>query len=504
VTRSSASEPADAELDADTDVDVLIIGAGLSGIGAACHLHMRAPGASYALIEARAASGGTWDLFRYPGVRSDSDMFTLGYAFQPWKKATSFVSGQEILDYIRRTAAEFGVDEHITYLARALRAEWSSERARWTVTVEKTPTGEQSVRTCSFLYLCSGYYRYDEGHTPAWRGREAFTGDVVHPQHWPEGLDVAGKRVVVIGSGATAVTLVPALARRAAHVTMLQRSPSFVLSLPARDPVAGLLNRLLPENAAYRAVRWKNTTISSALYRFCRRHPARARALIRRGVVKRVPAGYDVGRHFTPAYEPWDQRLCLVPDGDLFAAISSGRAGVVTDHIEEFTAHGLRLRSGSTLAADVVVTATGLNLLAMGGIELAVDGERVEVPKRVVYKGMMLDGVPNLAFALGYTNAPWTLKVDLVSAYVGRLLAHMEEHGFTAVVPRLPAEPMRTTPFIEMASGYFQRSREALPLQGDRAPWRLRQHYAKDATLLRGPVAAEELVFTRPTAQGAA
>jgi monooxygenase len=476
-------------------VDVLIVGAGLSGIGAACHLRAEAPGTSYAIVEARGASGGTWDLFRYPGVRSDSDMFTLGYAFRPWTDPKSIAGGDRILRYVRETATAYGVDRRIEYHRRVVRADWSRDEARWTVTIEHTETGERTLRTCGFLYLCSGYYRYDEGYTPTWPGRESFTGTVVHPQHWPSDLDVTGKRIVVIGSGATAVTLVPALAEDAAKVTMVQRSPSFFLTLPPADPVGELLRRVLPERRAYAAVRWKNARIATAIYNGCRKYPARARALLQRSALKRLPAGYE--RHFTPAYEPWDQRMCLVPDGDFFTAIRSGKADVVTDHIEEFTPDGLRLRSGARLEADVIVTATGLNLLPLGGIELTVDGEKVLIPERVAYKGMMLEGVPNLAFALGYTNASWTLKVDLVFSYVSRMLRYMKKHDYAIVTPRLPAARMKTSPFIEMSSGYFERSRDTLPLQGDRAPWRLRQHYFKDASLFRGPVDTDNLEWQR-------
>jgi monooxygenase len=476
-------------------VDVLIVGAGLSGIGAACHLQTEAPGTSYAILEARGASGGTWDLFRYPGVRSDSDMFTLGYPFRPWTERRSIVGGAEILRYLRETAAAYGVDRQITYHVRVVRADWSSQDTRWTVTVEDTGTGARTRRTCGFLCLCSGYYRYDQGYTPAWPGQETFAGEVVHPQHWPEDLDVTGKRVVVIGSGATAVTIVPALAGAAAHVTMLQRSPSFVLALPARDPLADLLRKVLPERQAYAAVRWKNARIATALYVFCRKYPERARAVLRKGVLKRLPAGYDIDTHFTPAYEPWDQRMCLVPDGDFFAAIRSGRASVVTDQIEAFTRAGLQLRSGAQLDADVVITATGLNLLPLGAIDLTVDGEPVIIREHVAYKGMMLEAVPNMAFAIGYTNASWTLKVDLVASYVARILRFMKENGHAIVTPRRPAGQMGTSPFIDMTSGYFERSRASLPLQGDRAPWRLQQHYFKDAALFRGPVDEKELEF---------
>jgi len=476
-------------------VDVLIVGAGLSGIGAACRLQMLAPGTSYGIVEARGVSGGTWELFRFPGVRSDSDMFTLGYPFRPWKSREAIAGGDTILRYLRETAAAYGVDRQIRYHSRVVRADWSDDEARWTVTTENTDTGVRTERTCGFLYLCSGYYRYDEGYTPIWPGQGDFTGTLVHPQHWPVDLDVTGKRVVVIGSGATAVTMVPALAETAAKVTMLQRSPSYVLSLPGKDPIADLLSAVLKPDRAYAAVRWKNAWIATAIYSFCRRSPARARAMLRRAAIKRLPDGYDVDTHFKPAYEPWDQRMCLVPDGDFFAAITSGKAEVITDHIDAFTASGIRLKTGAHLEADVIITATGLNLLPLGGIDLTVEGEPVIVPRRVAYKGMMLDGVPNMAFAIGYTNASWTLKVDLVSSYVSRLLRFMTENGYAVVTPRLPAGHMATTPFIEMTSGYFERSRATLPLQGDRSPWRLRQHYFKDAALYRGSVEAKELDF---------
>ncbi len=479
-------------------VDVLIVGAGLSGIGAAVHLQANAPGTSYAIVEARGSSGGTWDLFRFPGVRSDSDMFTLGYVFRPWTAPKAIADGGDILRYLRDTAAEYGVDQHITYHCRVVGAEWSTSDARWTVTVEQTESGERSQRTCRFLYLCSGYYRYDEGYTPPWAGLDRYAGQLVHPQHWPDDLDVTGKRVVVIGSGATAVTLVPALADRAQRVTMLQRSPSFFLSLPTRDPLDDLLRKVLPERLAYSAIRRKNIRVATAVYQLCRRYPARMRKLLRDGAAKRLPADYDVDTHFSPAYDPWDQRMCMVPDGDFFRAIRSGKAEIVTDHVESFTETGIALRSGAQLEADVVVTATGLNLSPLGGIGLTVDGETVSVPERVAYKGMMLEGVPNLAFAIGYTNASWTLKVDRVSAYVSRLLHFMAQQGYASVTPRLPSG-MATSPLIDMTSGYFERARHLLPRQGERAPWRLRQHYYKDAGLYRGPVDQKNLEF-RPAA----
>jgi cation diffusion facilitator CzcD-associated flavoprotein CzcO len=476
-------------------LDVLIVGAGLSGIGAACRLRSEVPEATISVVEARAASGGTWDLFRYPGVRSDSDMYTLGYDFRPWAGATALAGGGEILQYVRDTAAEYGVDELIEYGLRVTDADWSSAYRCWTVTLHDAATGKVTTRTCRFLYLCTGYYRYDRGYTPEWPGREAFAGTIIHPQEWPEYLEVAGKRVVVIGSGATAVTLVPALVGLGARVTMLQRSPSYVFSLPMNDVVADWLAKALPRRAAYAAARWKNIKLATAVYQICQKYPERARAFLQDGVRRRLPVGYDVDTHFTPTYGPWDQRMCLVPDADLFKAISSGDADVVTDQIETFTASGLRLKSGRELEADVIVTATGLNLYPLGGIELAVNGVSVRLPEHVVYKGMMLDSVPNLVFALGYTNASWTLKVDLVSASFARLLRHMRRAGAEVVMPRLPGTPMAKVPYIEMSSGYFERSRALLPLQGEAAPWRLRQHYAKDAKLFRGRVDDGALEF---------
>jgi monooxygenase len=476
-------------------VDVLIVGAGLSGIGAACRLKTQAPGTSYAIVEARGASGGTWDLFRFPGVRSDSDMFTLGFPFRPWTDTKAIAGGDEILRYLRETAAEYGVDKEIGYHSRVVGAAWRTDEARWTVTIEDTKTGVHAERTCGFLYLCPGYYRYDEGYTPDWPGLHRFAGTIVHPQHWPEDLDLTGKRVVLIGSGATAATILPAIADTAASVTMLQRSPSYVLSMPNADPIGDLLRKLLPERRAYLAVRWKNARMAAFIYNFCRKYPARARKMLQNGAAKQLPSDYDIATHFTPAYEPWDQRVCLVPDGDFFAAIKAGKADVVTDHIEEFTTTGIKLRSGAELDADVIITATGLNLLPIGAIEMTVDGETVLVPKRMAYKGMMLEGVPNMAFAIGYTNNSWTLKVDLVASYVVRMLAFMRERGYATVTPRAPAGDIKTSPFIDMTSGYFERSRHTLPLQGDRAPWRLRQHYFKDAQLYRGPIDERDLEF---------
>ena len=465
-------------------LDVLIVGAGLSGIGAAWHLQDRCPGKDYAILEARSDLGGTWDLFRYPGIRSDSDMHTLGYRFKPWTAEKSITDGPSILEYVRETAHESGIDRRIRFHHRVHTAEWSSEDSRWTVEAERTDTGETVRLTCDFLWTCSGYYRYDEGYTPEFEGVGRFAGPMIHPQHWPEDLDYAGKRVVVIGSGATAVTLVPAMAKEAAHVTMLQRSPTYIASLPAEDRIAARLRRILPEQLAYSVVRWKNVLIQTAFYQLSRRRPQAVKRFIRRGVERALPAGYDVDRHFTPRYNPWDQRMCLVPDNDLFAAISDGSASVVTDTIATFTERGIELDSGEELEADVIVSATGLNLLFLGGIKLSLDGEEVDVPDRMTYKGMMLSGVPNLAFTVGYTNASWTLKADLTSEYVCRLLRHMDSHGYRRCVPEVDPS-VGEQPLLDFTSGYVLRSLDQFPKQGSREPWKLRQNYVVDIRTIR-------------------
>ena len=468
---------------------MLIIGAGLSGVGTACHLQEHCPGKSYAILEARDAIGGTWDLFRYPGIRSDSDMFTLGYNFRPWPDGKAIADGPAIRSYVRATARDHGVDEQVRFHHKVVRAEWSTADARWTVTAERADAGETVELTCGFLFGATGYYRYDEGYLPHFEGRERFRGEIVHPQHWPEGLDYTGKRVVVIGSGATAVTLVPAMAERAEHVTMLQRSPSYVVTLPGTDPIADVLTRKLSPKLAYPVIRWKNVLLTMASFNLSRRYPRFMRKVIRRGVQRRLPEGYDVDTHFNPRYNPWEQRMCLVPDSDLFEALSSGDASIVTDGIETFTETGLKLTSGAELEADVIVTATGLNLLLLGGMDLAVDGEEIEVADKVAYKGMMLCGVPNMAIALGYTNASWTLKCDLVAEYVCRLLNHMGAKGYAIATPKAPDPSLPIEPFIDFNSGYVLRSIADLPKQGATAPWRLHQNYFRDIRMLRrGPV----------------
>ncbi len=481
-------------------VNVLIVGAGLSGIGAACHLQENCPGKTVAILEGRDAIGGTWDLFRYPGVRSDSDMHTLGYRFRPWTDRTAIADGESIRDYVRQTAREYGVDRLIRFGHRVVSASWSGADGRWTVAVQ-APGGPVTI-TCSFLFACTGYYRYDEGYTPEFAGADRFRGELVHPQHWPADLDWTGKRVVVIGSGATAVTLVPALAAAAGQVTMLQRSPSYVLSLPSTDPIADLLRRL-PARLAYPLVRWKNVLIAMLIFQLSRRAPGLMKALLRKGAAARLPAGYPVDTHFAPRYNPWDQRLCFVPDGDLFKAIKSGRAAMVTDSIESFTADGVRLASGVELPADVIVTATGLNLLPIGGLTLTVDGAAVDLASTVMYKGMMLSGVPNFALAIGYTNASWTLKCDLVCEYVTRLINHLDRTGYQVCTPVAPPSG-RLVPMLDLQSGYVRRSLDALPKQGARAPWRLYQNYPRDSYLLRhGPLTDAGIRFTRLPARAA-
>jgi len=481
-------------------VDVLIVGAGLSGIGAGCRLQQKCPGKSFAILEARGAIGGTWDLFRFPGVRSDSDMFTLCYPFRPWSGARGMVEGSSILEYVRESAREYGVDQRIRFGHRVVGAAWCSDESRWSVEIERVDTGETLRMTCGFLFSCTGYYRYDEGYTPKFRGVDRFGGEVVHPQFWTDEVEYAGRRVVVIGSGATAVTLVPALAQSAAHVTMLQRSPSYILSVPALDPIAGLLSRLLPTRLAYPIVRWKNIVIALGLYRLSRRRPATMKRMIRKAMERRLPPGYDIDKHLSPRYEPWDQRLCFVPDNDLFDAISAGRASIVTDEIDTFTEAGLALTSGAQLKADLIVTATGLNMLPFGGIHLTVDGTEVDLPKAIVYRGMMLSSVPNMAFAFGYTNQSWTLGADLTCEQVCKLLNHMGRHGYTRCTPRAPAGTVASVPFMSLSSGYVQRAIDQFPRQATGDPWQRQQNYALNRTSMRrGPVDNPALEFSRVT-----
>ncbi|HEY0717813.1 MAG TPA: NAD(P)/FAD-dependent oxidoreductase [Streptosporangiaceae bacterium] len=475
-------------------VDVLIVGAGLSGIGAACHLQRAFPGRTYAILESRDSTGGTWDLFRYPGVRSDSDMQTLGYRFRPWTGARAIADGPSILRYVRDTAAEAGIDRHIRFGHRVTQASWSGADRQWTVTATRPgdPAGEaagdqQTVTTyrCRFLLVCTGYYRYDHGYRAELPGIGDFEGPVVHPQHWPADLDYAGRRVAVIGSGATAVTLVPALAETAAHVTMVQRSPTYIISAPAVDPIDLNLRKLVGTRQAYTLTRWKNVLVSTLIYQLSQRRPQMMRRWIRGMTVRQLPAGYDVDTHFRPEYGPWDQRLCLIPDGDLFRAIRDRRATVATGRIAAFTRHGVRLESGQEIAADIVVTATGLQLLALGGIRLTVDGRDVDLPSTMAYKAMMLAGVPNFALTIGYTNASWTLKADLVSQYVCRLLRYMDRHGYEVCVPVSDDPRVTERPLLDFAAGYIRRSMHEFPKSGSRRPWRLGTSYLSDVVMLR-------------------
>jgi monooxygenase len=470
------------------DVDVVIVGAGLSGIGAACRLQLECPERSYAILEARDAIGGTWDLFRYPGIRSDSDMFTLSYPFRPWRDAKSIADGPAILSYIEDTAREYDVERRIRFGTKALAADWSSAESRWTLTLAETGRDgsvRQTTTTCRFLYSCAGYYDYDRGHEPVFPGVEDFAGEVVKPQFWPADLDHTGKRVVIIGSGATAVTLVPAMAQAAAHVTMLQRSPTWIGVVPAEDELANKLRSVLPAGLAHHVIRTKNILFQQVVYAFCQKQPRLARKLLLGLVTKALRDPELVAEHFTPSYDPWDQRVCAVPDADLFRAIRRGRVDVVTDHIETFVPEGIRLRSGKVLEADVVVTATGLKLLAFGGIEPSVDGVPVNLREQFVWQGTMLTGLPNFAVCIGYTNASWTLRGDLSSRLVCRVLNEMARREAVSVVP-VPDRPLEPRPLIDLAAGYVQRSIEEFPRQGHRGPWRVRQNYLVDsATTMR-------------------
>src|SRR5215831_3345313 len=481
--------------------DVVIVGAGLSGIGAAHHLKTKCSTKRIVILEGRDAIGGTWDLFRYPGIRSDSDMYTLGYSFKPWKQAKSIADGPSILDYVRETAHEDGNDKKIRFNHWVKRAAWSSSEAQWTVEAEHQ--GQIKRFTCNFLFMCSGYYRYSEGYTPEFPGRERFKGRIAHPQKWTEDIDYRGKRVVVIGSGATAVTLVPEMSKCAAHVTMLQRSPTYIVSLPARDRVANVLRSFLLTKLAYAMTRWKNVLFGMVFFKLCRSRPEMIKNWILKGVKKELGESYDLNTHFTPRYKPWDQRMCLVPDGDLFNALKSGKASIVTDTIETFTERGIKLKSGRELEADLIVTATGLTLEVLGGMQLSVDGRSVDIGKTLCYKGMMYSDVPNLASSFGYTNASWTLKCDLTCNYVCRVLNYMDAHGVRQCTPRNRVPDLKTEPFLDFSSGYVQRSMHKFPLQGARAPWKLYQNYALDiVTLKYGAVDDGVMEFSNPVATG--
>ena len=487
------------------DTDILIIGAGLSGIGAAVHLGKHCPSKRYRIYEARSAIGGTWDLFRYPGIRSDSDMHTLGYNFKPWTDAKAIADGPSIRKYVNDTANEYGVRKHISFDTKIVAANWSSADQAWTVTSENAVTGAQGKTTCRFLFMCGGYYSYDKGYRPDFPGEEAFRGQIIHPQHWPENLDYAGKKVVVIGSGATAMTLVPSMADKAGHVTMLQRSPTYVVSRPAVDGLANFLRKVLPDQWAYNLIRWRNVAFQQFFFRQTRKNPQKARERLLGMVREELGPDYDVEKHFTPSYNPWEQRLCLVPDSDLFNALKSGKASVETDHIDRFTEKGILLKSGKELEADIIVTATGLNLVFMNGVAVSLDGAKVDPGRLLNYKGVMLSNVPNLAVTFGYTNASWTLKADLTSEYVSRLINLMDEKGATSAMPYLAAFPNETEPFVDFSSGYFQRVMDQFPRQHTEAPWKLHQSYFTDRKNLRElPIEDGVMQFHIPSTKAAA
>lgn len=476
--------------------DVVVVGAGLSGIGAGYHLQTMSPDRSYVILEGRADLGGTWDLFRYPGIRSDSDMYTLGYSFKPWTEAKAIADGPAILKYVRETARDFGIQDHIRFKHHVKSAAWSTADARWTVAAEG-PDGPVHY-TCNFLFMCSGYYNYARGHTPEWAGVDSFAGRIVHPQFWPDDLDYAGKKVVVIGSGATAVTLIPAMADTAAHVTMLQRSPTYVVSRPAEDAAANWLRSKLPSKLAYRLIRWRNVLFGMFFFNMARKRPAKVRDRLIGMVRDELGPDYDIARHFTPKYNPWDQRLCLVPDSDLFDALRSGKASVVTDTIDHFTPNGIALASGDELAADVVVTATGLELQLLSDVTFSLDGAPVDLSKTFNYKGMMFSDVPNMATSFGYTNASWTLKADLTCAYVCRLLNTMKARGLRQATPRVGDAELTPAPFLDFSSGYVTRAMEKFPKQGSKSPWRVHQNYARDLLALRYGSVDDGMEFSNP------
>ena len=479
-------------------LDVLIIGAGLSGIGAAYHLMKHCPGKRFAILEGRAALGGTWDLFRYPGIRSDSDMFTLGYNFKPWTNPLAIADGPSIRSYIEETAEENGIQENIRYQHKVLKADWCSERATWTLQVQRGEDAEPIKLSCQHLLMCTGYYRYEAGYTPEFKGREQFQGDFIHPQLWPENFDYSGKNVVVIGSGATAVTLVPAMTDKARHVTMLQRSPTYVVSLPQGDPISDVLRKFLPETWVYRLARTRQVAIQLGFYKLAKAFPNLVRKALLGLARHQLGKDFDM-RHFSPRYKPWDERVCAVPNGDLFKVLRQGKASVVTEHIDGFTAKGIRLKSGQELPADVIISATGLELQLFGGMHVAVDGVPFDAAKSMGYRGIMLRDLPNAALVLGYTNASWTLKADLSSEYFCRLINHMDANGMRQCTPRDTARQVKNAPFLDLASGYIQRAADKIPSQGDRAPWKLYQNYLLDLALLRyGKVEDGYLEFSSP------
>jgi monooxygenase len=478
--------------------DVMIIGAGLSGIGTACQISAEHPNKSIAVLERRERLGGTWDLFRYPGIRSDSDMYSFGYKFRPWQEFKVLADGPSIRQYIAATAAEYGIDKKIHYGLKIVNADWSTPEGRWTLTALHEATGETRTYTCGFLISCTGYYNYDAGYLPTFPGADQFEGRFVHPQHWPEGLDYTGKKVVVIGSGATAVTLVPTMAGDAEHVTMLQRSPSYIFSVPALDKISQILGRFLPDKWVYKFARKRNIAIQRFLYLACKRWPAQMRRFLLWQVRRHVGPSVDMS-HFTPKYMPWDERLCAVPNGDLFKALSSGEASIVTDHIETFTEKGILLKSGRELEADIIVAATGLDIQMLGGMELSVDSEARKLNEQMTYKGVLVENIPNLAWVFGYTNAPWTLKSEIAGAYLCRLFKHMDDHGHTVATPLdIEDSAMDTGMLDQLQSGYVQRAKDTLPRQGSKHPWKVLMHYGKDSKmLLQDPVEDNLLQFDK-------
>ncbi|KAA0110472.1 NAD(P)/FAD-dependent oxidoreductase [Mycolicibacterium sp. P9-22] len=478
-------------------LDVVIVGAGISGISTAWHLQDRCPTKSYAILERRENIGGTWDLFKYPGIRSDSDMFTLGFRFKPWTSAKAIADGASIWNYINEAATENGIDKHIRTGHRVTSVDWSDADNRWTINIEHA--GERKQLTASFLSVCSGYYNYDEGYAPEFPGAADFAGQIIHPQHWPENLDYTGKKIVVIGSGATAITLIPSLVNEGAgHVTMLQRSPTYIGSLPLVDPVAAQANKYLPKNVAHVVNRWKAIAMATGQYQLARKFPKMFKKALKDMATRRLPAGFDYEKHFSPRYNPWDERVCLAPNGDFFKTIKAGKADVVTDTIETFTETGIKLTSGAELQADIIITATGLNMQLFGGATATRNGEPIDLTKSMTYKGLMLSGVPNMAITFGYTNASWTLKADLVSEFICRVLNYMDANGFDRVEPQHPGAAVDEEPFMDFTPGYFRRAMDTLPKSGSEAPWKLKQNYFFDLRLIRhGKVDEESLHFTK-------
>ena len=464
--------------------NLIIIGAGLSGIGTACHYKRDCGDDDFAILESRAVMGGTWDLFRYPGIRSDSDMHTLGYNFKPWTEAKAIADGPSILRYIKETAAEYDLDKHIHYNTRVISMNWVSGAAHWHIITEDQEGARRDI-FANFVISCAGYYKYDAGYNPVFEGRDDFNGPIIHPQQWPQDLDYAGKKIIVIGSGATAVTLVPNLAQTASHVTMLQRSPSYVASLPAKDRIANGLRKILPKDLAYQLTRKKNILLTDYINALSRDKPKRLKRRLRRGVRKHLGPDYDIDTHFTPSYNPWEQRLCLVPDADLFTVINSGKADVVTDHIERFTQDGILLKSGEEVKADIIITATGLRIRVFGDIKIKVDGTPMDPAQHFTYNGMMFDAVPNFASIFGYVNASWTLRADLIAQYMCRLFNHMKDKGYKCAVPRAPKD-MQARPWVDFDAGYIQRALDIMPKQGDRDPWQNIQNYKRDRKIIGG------------------